>query len=48
MILAGILSPIENALAWVTAAVLAIVAFRRLTAARSRQSAARSKTVAMP
>ena len=40
--------PILSALAWVTAAVLAIVAFRRLTAARSRQSGARSKTVAMP
>ena len=40
--------PILSALAWITAAVLAIVAFRRLTAARGRQSAARSKTVAIP
>ena len=40
--------PFLSALAWVTTAVLAVVAFRRLTAARSRQSAARSKTVAMP
>ncbi|HEV2250022.1 MAG TPA: ferric reductase-like transmembrane domain-containing protein [Candidatus Limnocylindria bacterium] len=40
--------PILSALAWVTAAVLAIVGIRRLTAARGRQSAARSKTVAIP
>jgi sulfoxide reductase heme-binding subunit YedZ len=40
--------PVLVALAWVTAAALAIVAFRRLTAARGRQSAARSKTVAIP
>lgn len=40
--------PILSALAWVTAAVLAIVAFRRITAARGRQSEARSKTVAIP
>jgi hypothetical protein len=37
-----------SALAWVIAAVLGIVAFRRLTAARARQSATRSKTVAIP
>jgi sulfoxide reductase heme-binding subunit YedZ len=40
--------PVLVALAWVTAAALAIVAFRRLTAARGRQSAARSRTVAIP
>ena len=40
--------PVLSALAWVTAAVLAIVAFRRLTAARARQSPARSRTVAIP
>jgi sulfoxide reductase heme-binding subunit YedZ len=40
--------PVLSALAWVTALVLAIVGFRRLTAARGRQSAARSKTVAIP
>jgi sulfoxide reductase heme-binding subunit YedZ len=40
--------PILAALAWVTAAVLALVGFRRLTAARGRQSAARSRTVAIP
>jgi sulfoxide reductase heme-binding subunit YedZ len=40
--------PILTALAWVTAAVLAIVGFRRLTASRGRQPAARSKTVAIP
>ncbi len=40
--------PVIGALAWVSAAVLAIVAFRRVTAARGRQSAARSKTVAIP
>jgi sulfoxide reductase heme-binding subunit YedZ len=40
--------PILAALAWVTAAALALVGFRRLTAARGRQSAARSRTVAIP
>jgi sulfoxide reductase heme-binding subunit YedZ len=40
--------PVLWALAWLTAAVLAIVAFRRLTASRARQSPARSKTVAIP
>lgn len=40
--------PVLVALAWLTAAVIVIVAFRRLTAARGRQSEARSKTVAMP
>jgi sulfoxide reductase heme-binding subunit YedZ len=40
--------PVLSALAWLTAAVVAIVAFRRVTAARGRQSAARSKTVAIP
>jgi sulfoxide reductase heme-binding subunit YedZ len=40
--------PVLVALAWVTAAVLGLVAFRRLTASRGRQSAARSKTVAIP
>ena len=40
--------PVLGALAWLTAAVLAIVAFRRLTASRARQSPARSKTVAIP
>ncbi len=40
--------PVIGALAWVSAAVLAIVAFRRVTAARGRQSAARSRTVAIP
>lgn len=40
--------PALAALAWVTAAVLALVAFRRVTAARGRQSAARSRTVAIP
>jgi DMSO/TMAO reductase YedYZ heme-binding membrane subunit len=40
--------PLLGALAWLTAAVLAIVAFRRLTASRARQSPARSKTVAIP
>jgi sulfoxide reductase heme-binding subunit YedZ len=40
--------PVLSVLAWVIAAVLAIVAFRRLTAARARQSATRSKTVAIP
>jgi sulfoxide reductase heme-binding subunit YedZ len=39
--------PLLAALAWVTAAVLVIVAFRRLTASRRDQSA-RSKTVAIP
>src|SRR5713226_7609587 len=39
--------PALVALAWVTAAALAVVAFCRLTASRGRQSAARSKTVAM-
>lgn len=40
--------PALAALAWVTAAVLALVAFRRVTAARGRQSATRSRTVAIP
>ena len=40
--------PMLAALAWVTAAVLGLVAFRRVTAARGRQSPARSKTVAIP
>ena len=40
--------PLLGALAWLTAAVLVIVAFRRLTASRGRQSPARSKTVAIP
>jgi sulfoxide reductase heme-binding subunit YedZ len=40
--------PLLSALAWITAAVLAIVGFRRLTASRGRQSPARSKTVAIP
>jgi sulfoxide reductase heme-binding subunit YedZ len=40
--------PVLIALAWVVAAALAIVGFRRLTAARMRQPAARSKTVAIP
>lgn len=40
--------PVIGALAWVTAAVLALVALRRVTAARKRQSAVRSKTVAIP
>ena len=40
--------PVLIALAWVVAAALAIVGFRRLTAARTRQPAARSKTVAIP
>ncbi len=40
--------PALAALAWVTAVALVIVAFRRLTAARRGQSAARSKTVAIP
>src|SRR2546423_4101628 len=40
--------PVLIALASVTAAVLVLVAFRRLTAARGRQSAARSNTVAIP
>jgi sulfoxide reductase heme-binding subunit YedZ len=40
--------PMLGALAWLTAAVLAIVAFRRVTGARGRQSAARSRTVAIP
>jgi len=40
--------PMLIALAWVTASVLAIAGFRRLTAARGRQSAARSRTVAIP
>jgi len=40
--------PALGALAWITAAILAIVAFRRLTASRGRQSGTRSKTVAIP
>jgi sulfoxide reductase heme-binding subunit YedZ len=40
--------PVLTALAWIVAAILVIVGFRRLTAARGRQSAARSKTVAIP
>ena len=40
--------PLLSAIAWLGAAVLAIVGFRRLTASRGRQSAARSKTVAIP
>ena len=40
--------PVLGALAWVVAAVVVIVAFRRLTASRARQSPARSKTVAIP
>ena len=40
--------PVLGALAWLTAAVLVIVGFRRLTASRTRQSPARSKTVAIP
>jgi sulfoxide reductase heme-binding subunit YedZ len=40
--------PVLAALAWVVGAVLLIVAFRRLTAAKRRQSPARSKTVAIP
>jgi sulfoxide reductase heme-binding subunit YedZ len=40
--------PLLAALAWVTAAVLGLVAFRRVTAARDRQSAARSRIVAIP
>ena len=40
--------PLLAALAWVTAAVLALVASRGVTAARGRQSATRSKTVAIP
>ena len=40
--------PVLAALAWVTGAVLLIVAFRRLTAAKRRQSPVRSKTVAIP
>jgi sulfoxide reductase heme-binding subunit YedZ len=40
--------PVLTALAWVVAAVVVIVAFRRLTASRARQSPARSKTVAIP
>ena len=40
--------PALATLAWVTGAVLLIVAFRRLTAAKRRQSPARSKTVAIP
>jgi sulfoxide reductase heme-binding subunit YedZ len=40
--------PPLSALAWVTAGVLLTVAFRRLTAARARQSATRSRTVAIP
>jgi sulfoxide reductase heme-binding subunit YedZ len=40
--------PVLSALAWLTAAMLVIVAFRRLTASRGRQSGARSKTVASP
>src|SRR5438105_9509008 len=40
--------PILAAMAWIVGAVLVIVAFRRLTAARRRQSPARSKTVAIP
>jgi DMSO/TMAO reductase YedYZ heme-binding membrane subunit len=40
--------PPLSALAWVTAGVLLIVAFRRLTVARARQSATRSRTVAIP
>jgi methionine sulfoxide reductase heme-binding subunit len=40
--------PALAALAWLTASVLVIVAFRRITASRGRQSAARSKTVAIP
>jgi len=40
--------PLLSALGWVTAAVLALVGFRPWTAARSHQSATRSKTVAIP
>jgi len=40
--------PLLSAIAWLTAALLAIVAFRRLTVSRGRQSPARSKTVAIP
>ena len=40
--------PVLTALAWVVAAVVVIVGFRRLTASRARQSPARSKTVAIP
>jgi sulfoxide reductase heme-binding subunit YedZ len=40
--------PLLAALAWVTAAVLGLVAFRRVTAARGRQPSARSRTVAIP
>jgi sulfoxide reductase heme-binding subunit YedZ len=40
--------PALAALAWLTGAVVVIVAFRRLTASRGRQSATRSKTVAIP
>src|SRR5438105_11689261 len=40
--------PALGALAWITAAILAIVAFRRLTASRGRQPGTRSKTVAIP
>jgi methionine sulfoxide reductase heme-binding subunit len=40
--------PALASLAWLTAAVVVIVALRRLTAARGRQPAARSKTVAIP
>ncbi|MEA2660660.1 MAG: methionine sulfoxide reductase heme-binding subunit [Chloroflexota bacterium] len=40
--------PVLTALVWLVALTVAIVAFRRLTAARGRQAAARSKTVAIP
>jgi methionine sulfoxide reductase heme-binding subunit len=40
--------PLLAALAWVTGAALVMVAIRRLTAAKRRQSPARSKTVAIP
>ena len=40
--------PAIAALAWTVGAVLLIVAFRRVTAAKRRQSPARSKTVAIP
>ncbi|MHB8630478.1 MAG: ferric reductase-like transmembrane domain-containing protein [Candidatus Limnocylindria bacterium] len=40
--------PVLAALVWIVAAVVVIVAFRRITAARGRQSGGRSKTVAIP
>ncbi len=40
--------PLLAALAWVSATVVGLIAYRRITASRERQSATRSRTVAIP